>query len=43
MTSMIGVHIVCKVRSDGYCLLNAVKYSLLHDYDNPVTLRKMKE
>ena len=35
--------IVCKVRSDGYCLLNAVKDSLLHDYDNLVTLRKMKE
>ena len=35
--------IVCKIRSDGYCLLNAVKDSLLHDYDNLVTLRKMKE
>ena len=35
--------IVFKVRSDGYCLLNAVKDSLLHDYDNLVTLRKMKE
>ena len=32
--------IVCKVKSDGYCLLNAVKNSLLHDYDNLVTLRK---
>ena len=35
--------IVCKVRSDGFCLLNTVRDSLLHDYDYLLTFRKMKE